>query len=899
MSLWSRLRSWSRANLGRSRMESEMDAELKFHIAAYAEDLVRSGVPGREAMRRARLEFGGIERAKEECRDATGVTFLESIAQDTRYGLRTLRKSPGFTTVAVLTVALGIGANTAIFTILNSAALRLLPVSHADQLVTIGQNVRAANGSIHRNVHDDETFVSYAEYKTYARENSVFSGLLAYSSFTDTTLGGDKPRPILGTLASCNYFDVLQVRPLLGRFFTDSECSAPGESPVVVLGYAAWRETFAGDRHIVGETITLNRTLFRVIGVAPSEFAGTEVMASSFWAPLTMEKSFRPASDYLTDDDLSWLALIGRLRPGVSMRQAAANLSVVASGLNSLQPGRITTVTLGRATRLSAPSLRTPLLMIGGLVLGAVGLVLLLACANIANLLLARAARRRKEIAVRLTLGACRGRLIRQLLTESLVLALIGGVAGALGSFWSVGAIVRLVVAHLPISPEFSLSLNADSDFHTWFYALGLSILTACFFGLVPALRSSSADLTLAMKDDGAYSQTGTTSLGRLRNSLVGIQVAVCMLLLLASGLLLHGLYRAQTVDPGFRMKGVTAVVYNLATSGYRQPRAAAFQQQLGGRLASLPGVDEVVQATSIPLGNSHDGTGFSRPNGRNEYAVEYNNVSANFFQALGIPVLEGRTFTDAEERAGTHVVVLSQSTARGFFPAQNPIGQLLRGDDPVIGKFVQWRVVGVVADAQVADLGNSGKLYLYEPAGPLQQAGLNLMVHSGPDPDITKEIAAVCEDLDPNLPVTIGPLSETLEFWRAPARVASVLSVTLGALALMLASIGIYGMVSYSVSRRVREIGIRVALGADSRDVMWLVVRQAMCPVVMGALVGVVLCGLVSSIFSAILFGISPLDPSSFVLMPAFLLAVALLACYVPARRAIRIDPMVALRDE
>ena len=891
-----RLRSLFRKNA----VDSELDTELRFHVERQIAANVSAGVSEAEARRTAMREFGGVEQLKEECREMRKVNWIQDLAQDIRYGLRMLRKSPAFTTIAVLTLALGIGANTAIFTILNSAALRLLPVPHADQLVTIGQNIRSANGNMHRNVHDDDSFVSYSEYRAYAKENRVFSGLLAYSAFTETTLGGNKPQPIMGTLTSCNYFNVLEIRPELGRFFADSDCAAPGESTVVVLSDSAWRGTFAGDPAIVGKPVILNRTSFRVIGVAPPGFEGTVAVASSFWAPLTMVKAFRPADDFLGDDDLSWLAMIGRLKPGVSSRQAEANLSVVASGLNSLQAGRITTITLGRATLLSMPSLRTPILIIGGLIMAAVGLVLMLACANIANLLLARAAGRRKEIAVRLTVGASRGRLIRQLLTESLLLALLGGAAGALASFWSVAAIFGFAIAHLPKSPELAFALHINSDFHTWFYAFTLSVVTACLFGLAPALRASRADLTLAMKEDGAHSRTGTISAGRLRNFLVGSQVAVCMLLLLASGLLLHGLYRAQTIDPGFQMKNTEAVVFDLSSAGYTPQRAAAFQQQLHDRLAALPGVDEVAQATCIPLGNSHDLTGFSTPDKSKNYEVEYNHVSPNFFRVLGIPVLQGRGFTDAEARSGAHLVILSQSTARRFFPGQNPIGQMLHGGGEPNSGVADCQVVGVVADAQVATLGDSRKLYLYETAGPAQQPDLKVMVHStAADPAIAKEIDSITAGLDPELSVTIAPLTDVLEFWREPARVVSVLSVILGMIALLLASIGIYGMVSYGVSRRVREIGIRMALGADNRDVMWLVVRQAMFPVFTGALVGMILCAAVSTIFSAILFGVSPLDPGSFVSMPLFLLAVALLASYIPARRAMRVDPMVALRYE
>ena len=884
----------------RSAVDGELGEELRFHVEQQIAANIAAGMPATEARREAMREFGGVEGLKEECRDMRKVNWLQDLAQDIRYGLRMLRKSPGFTAIAVLTLALGIGANTAIFTILNSVALRLLPVPHADQLVTIGQDVRSTKGSIHRSVHDDATFVSYSEYKTYAKENRVLSGLLAYSAFTETTLVRDKPAPIMGTLTSCNYFDVLEIRPERGRFFVDSDCAAPGESAVAVLSDAAWHSTFAGDPAIIGKSITLNRTSFRVIGIAPPGFDGTVAVGSAFWAPVTMVKAFRPTYDYLGDNYMSWLAMIGRLTPGVSTQQAAANLKVIASGMNSLQKGRITTVTLGRATSVSMPSLRSILLLIGGLIMAAVGLVLLLACANIANLLLARAVGRRKEIAVRLTVGASRGRLIRQLLTESLPLAFIGGAAGALASMWSIAAIFHLAMAHLPIDPGITFTPHITSDFRTWFYAFALSVITACFFGLAPALRASRVDLTLAMKEDGAHSQTGTTSAGRLRNFLVGLQVAACMLLLLASGLLLHGLYRAQTVNPGFEMNNIEAVAFDLSGAGYTPQRATVFQQQLQNRLAALPGVNEIVHATSIPLGNSHDDTGFSTLDKSKDYQVEYNHVSANFFHVLGIPILRGRTFTDDEERSGARVVILSQSTARRFFPAKNPLGQTVLGGDPYSGKWVSWQVIGVVADAQVANLGDSSKPYVYETDGPAQQQDSKVMVHTAmADPAIGKQIDSIAGVLDPELSLTIGPLSGALEFWRAPARVVSVLSIILGTIALLLASIGIYGMVSYGVSRRVREIGIRIALGADNRDVMWLVVRQAMFPVLAGVIMGMLLCAAISTIFSAILFGVSPLDPGAFVSMPVFLLAVALLASYIPARRAMKVDPMVALRYE
>ncbi len=878
----------------RSGADGELDSEMRFHLEQQIAANISAGMSPAEARRAALREFGGVEQLKEECRDMRHTNYIHDFVQDLRYGLRVLRKSPGFTVVAVLTLALGIGVNTAIFTIFNAAALRLLPVLHAEQLVAVGQKVRRANGPIHRSVHDDETFVSYSEYRVYAKDNSVFTGLVAYSPFMEANLAGDKPTPLMGTLTSCNYFDVLAVHPALGRFFTDSDCRAPGESAVVILSDSFWHSMFAGDPSIVGESVTLNRTSFRVVGIAPPGFDGTVAIASSFWAPLTMQKALKPDRNYLADDYMSWLAMIGRLKPDVSAQRAAANLGVIASRFNHLQPGRVTTVTVDSATLLAMPSLRTAISIIGALIMAAVGLVLLLACANVANLLLARAAGRRKEIAVRLTVGASRARLIRQLLTESLLLAFLGGAVGALASVWSVAAIFNLAMAHLPIDPEIAFALHITSDFHTWFYAFALSVLTACMFGLAPALRASRTDLTLAMKEDGAHSQTGAISAGRLRNFLICAQVAVCMILLLASGLLLHGLYRAQTVNPGFLMENIEAVAFDLGTAGYTQQRAAVFEQQLRDRAAALPGVDAVAQAEIIPLGNQHDMTGFSTPENGKDYEVEYNCVSPSFFPLLGIPILQGHNFTDQEARSGAHLVILTQSTAHRFWPRENPIGKTVHGET------ADWQVIGIATDAEVATLGDPDKLYLYRPAGPNEQSGLNLMVHSGaPDAAVSKAILDIAKNLDPNLPVTVAPLAGNLEFWRAPARVVSVMSGILGVLALLLASIGIYGMVSYGVSRRTREIGIRMALGAHNRDVMQLVLRQAMSPVVIGIVIGAGCCAGVSRLLVDMLFGVSPWDPISFVCMPLFLFVVALMASYIPARRAMRVDPMVALRYE
>jgi len=882
-----------RALLRRDAVENELEDELRFHFDREVEKFLQAGLTPTEARRRARLAVGGSEQIKEECREARGVHFLETLGQDIRYGLRMLRKSPGFTVVAILTLALGIGANTAIFTLLNAAILRLLPVPEAGRLVAVSQEVRRLNGPIHRNVHDDASFVSYSEYQAYARDNGVFRGLLAYSPFTELDLGGVHPQELIGTLTSCNYFEVLEVHPALGRGFADSECAAPGAGAVVVLGDELWRSTFGANPSIIGKPIMLNRVPLVVIGIAPAGFSGTLPVAAAVWAPLTMQNALEHHRDRLADDYMSWLAMIGRKKPGISDQEVAADLGVIASRFNRLQTGRITTVTIAPATLLATTSLRSLLLVIVGLMMGAVGMVLLLACANVANLLLARAAGRRKEIAVRLALGAKRGRLIRQLLTESLLLAFLGGAAGSLLSIWSSSALFQFAISHLPIAPV-TFAISLAPDFHVFLYAFALSVITAGLFGIAPALRASRLDLTLAMKEEGAESQTTSHSRGLLRHALVGTQVAICMILLLVTGLLLRGLRRAQTVDPGFRMENIEAVSFNLRAAGYTPANAAAFQRELVDRVRSVAGVDAVAQAFALPLGSDFSSINFSTPGKSEDYDVEYNYVSPNFFPLLGIPILQGRNFSESEAQSGAHVVILTQSTARRFWPGGNPIGKQLRGDSG------DWEVIGVAKDVQVATLAESGTMYLYHPAGPDSQLALHLMVHSTGDGGATANaIRAAAKEIDPDLLVTVAPLASNLEFWRKPSRVVSMLAGMLGGLALLLASVGISGMVAYVVSRRVREIGIRMALGAESRDVMGMILRQAMLPVAAGALIGTGLCACVSWIFSRLLFGVSPWDPVAFVCMPTLLMLVALVASYIPARRAMRVDPMVALRYE
>jgi len=814
--------------------------------------------------------------------------LISAFWTDLRSAARVLRSNPGFTAVAVLAIALGIGVNTGIFTVLNGVALRPLPVPGASEVVSVYQTMRGLKS---RNVHGAESFFSWPEYETYRDGNHVLAGLAAYEPFLQVTLGGERPQQLFGQLTSCNYFDVLDSPPALGRSFSESDCAVVHESAVAVLSDALWRSSFAADPSIVGRKIVLNRLPFTVIGVAKPGFQGTEPIPSAFWAPVTMQFNLERDVDWLEKPDISWLVLLGRTKPGVSRAQVRADMAVIAGRIDQQTPGRRTTLQIDTGTLLSLPEARKLVNVVGAILLTAVGMVLLIACANVANLLLARAASRQKEIAIRLSVGASRSRIIRQLLTESLLIALLGGALGSMVAVWSFQAILAFIVAHMPHGTP-PLAVGVGPDIRVLSFALALTLVTGIVFGLAPALQASRPDVNAALKQ--ASGADGRTRDGFLRSALVGTQVAVSMVLLIAAGLLLRGLYEAQTIDPGFEMKNVASVAFDLRGQGYDDKRAGIFQRQLMEKLATLPGVESISQAGNSPLSDNHRGSEFTLPAKSEKYPVEFNEVSPEFFALLNIPIVHGRNFTAAEARTGAPVVIATESTAQRFWPNQDPLGKTIHMDD------ADSQVVGVVKDAQVSHLARSNETYLYLPAGPKEQLRLQMLVRSAAGfAAADKEIRAAIHSLDPDLVVDVGRLEDNLEFWRGPSRIVATLAGSLGALGMLLACVGVYGVVSYAVSRRIREIGIRMTLGADAREVRALILRQAMQPVAIGGLIGIAACAAVSQILKSMLFGLSAYDPVAFLAVPLVLLSIALAASYIPARRATRVDPMVALRYE
>jgi macrolide transport system ATP-binding/permease protein len=890
MSLLRNISSGLRSLFRKEQVDQELNEELGAYLEMAAEEKIKQGMSRKDALRAVRLERGNLEVTKEVVRSAGWESFVETFWQDLRFASRMLRKNPGFTAAAVVTIAMGVGINVGIFSVLNGATLRFLPIPRAEQIISVSQ---IFHGRASRNTHGETSMFSYPEYLDYRNHNHVFSGLLAYMPFVEATLTGGKMQRLLGTLTSCNYFEILNEHPAQGRGFIDSDCAAPSANAVVVISDELWRGTFASDPRLVGKRIVLNRTAFTVVGIAPPRFTGTEPVPSAFWAPVTMQEALDSGRNYLADDNVSWLALLGRARPGVTMQQVRADLAIITGRIDQFHPGRTTSLAIHTATYFGRPEERDFLLPAASVILAAFGLVLLIACANVANLLLARASSRHQEIALRLSIGASRWRIVVQLLTESLLLSLFGGTLGSLLAFWSFASITQFVTSRLPHEVS-TLTVNVAPDFRVLAYALALTLFTGIAFGLTPALQSSRLDLNTALKNGGSHSGPDRKSGRFLRNTLIGAQIAVCMILLLAAGLLLRGLYYAQTVNPGFEMKGVVGAFLNLRVQGYDEGRATVFIKRLREHIAALPGVTEVAQAECAPLSHDFSADHFTVPGRGEKILIEYNHVTPNYFSVVGIPIVRGRGFAP-DETPDAPGIIVTESTARRLWPGEDPLGKTLREDT---GR--EYSVIGVAKDAQVSHLGELDTTYLYYPSGPQDNVRTYVLVRSAAGFTTTaKHIRDAVQSLDPDVPVDVTTLEDYLEIWRTPSRIVAALSGVLGTLALLLASIGVYGMVSYSVSRCVREIGIRIALGADGAEVMHLVLGQAMRPVLIGGLVGMIGSAAVSHVFSSMLFGLSALDPIAFISVPFFLLAVALVASYIPARRALRVDPMVALRYE
>jgi len=869
--MWTRIRSWARAMLRRARMESEMDAELRFHIEAFAEDLVRSGVPRPEALRRARIEFGGIERAKEECRDARGVNFVESILQDLRFGLRTLRKNPGFTAVAVMTLALGIGANTAVFTVVNGVLLRSMPFPEADRLFLVSLNTGFQQ-------FDGQPEVSDRDYLAFRGQEQSFEQVTSFSQGTTANLtGAGDPVHIPVAYVTTEFFPTLRTNPVIGRGFAAGE-DEPGRDNVVVLSNELWKERFGAHREILGKTVRLDGISRTVIGIMPPgfEFPGVKV-----WMPLAIR----------VDDNSFMRPVVGRLRSRVTPQQALAELKTVAKHLG---PERDRIPRILPLKDLLVANIRPSLLVFAG----AVAFVLLIACANVANLFLARATGRFQEMAVRSALGAGRWRLMRQLLAESTLISLAGGAAGILLAFWGVRALMALAPAGKVPRMEM---IRIDG----WVLAFtfGLSVTTGVVFGLVPAFRATS---------HGARESLGPAARGviggreRIQSALTVSEMALALILLTGAGLMLKSFLRLRAVNPGFSTHSVMTTTVDLPDSEYRTAnQMQAFHTRMLGELSRLPGVLAAGAVNWIPLGEIlAEGTfqveGSKRPPG---FMVDKPCVSPGYFKAMRMPVLRGRDFTESDSATTPGVVIVSQTVAQTLWPGQDPIGKRISMEDEP--KPEDWlTVVGLVEDVKQQGLAKGSEPAIYQPYLQVPQPfflnHMTFVVRTALPPDsVAAGMRAVLRNVDKNQPIAITSMDSLVATTTAEPQFQTRLLATFALVALALTIVGIYGVLAYAVAQRTREIGVRMALGAQSRDVMQMLLRKALVLMSMGIILGGAGGFALTRVLTKFLFEVKPTDVPTFAAVALTLVLSALAACYVPARRAMKVDPMVALRYE
>lgn len=810
---------------------------------------------------------------------------MSTLTHDLRFGWRQLRKRPLFTILAIASMALGIGANSAIFSLVDTILLRPLPVSEPRQLVEV-------YGTLHKGA--DITLQSWLNYKDYRDRNPVFSGLITYRVVVASLSHDGNNERIWGYLASGNYFDVLGVKPILGRAFTPEEDKTADAHPVAILSYACWQKRFASDPAIIGRTVSLNGRTFTIIGVAPKDFVGTEIaFAPQFWTPMMMAKTIEIGSKWLDQRDSDNLFTVGRLKRGISIPQAQAALETLTAQLAAEHPRE----NAGRGVRLIPPGLflpdiRNSVFALSGVLMAIGALVLLLACVNLANLLLARTTERRKEIAVRLAVGASRHRLVRQLLTESLMLSLAGGACGIVIAAW-----INRLVGAIKLPMDFALLFDLRVDWRVMVFTLAISIATGVAFSLIPALQSSKPELIPALKDESAGFRSS-----RLRNSLVIAQVALSLVLLIAAGLMVRSLQAAQRMRPGFNPENAVALSFDVALQGYDEAKGRAFHKKVLERARAVPGMTSVALTDNLPLSINYS---FTTIYVEGEAAMSTSDlplavpmdVSPDYFRTLGVP-LRGRDFTADETKEESRHLIVNETFARRFFPGQEPIGKRVNFTGP--GKPF-WEIIGVCGDGKYNSLGEEPKPALYRPI--LRDYSTPATLVARTNIDTSSALTALrreMQQLDPTLPLMeVKTLREHMRIPLFPARVAATALGSFGILALILAAVGIYGVMSYVVAGRIREIGLRMALGAQSRDVRRLILRQGMSLAVIGSIIGLAVAFAATRFLTSLLYGVSAHDFSTFGLVSLLLAGVAALACLLPANRATRIDPMRALRAD
>jgi putative ABC transport system permease protein len=869
---------WHRLWL-RKKMEEELEKELRFHLDQHTADLIAQGLDAEEARRRARLALGGTEQVKEQCREARGTRWLEDLWQDLRYGARTLMKKPGFALVAVITIAAGIAANTTIFSLADALILRPFNFPNQERLVMVWERGENEGGF-------DYGSVAPGDFNDWREQSQSFELLIAIDQRSFDLTGAHQPERFGGHGVSAGFFDALGVKPALGRAFLPGE-DEPGRDQVVVLKHSLWERRFGSDPNIVGRTLTLNAKTFTVIGVAPPDF-NFPLNGGEMWAPLAFDEKAKQ------ERGRNYLQTMGLLKTGVSIAQADADLDAISRRAQRLFPN----ADAGRSANVGglaedfvgiAQMYVTPLI-------GTVAFVLLIACANVASMLFSRALGRQKEITVRLALGASRWRIVRQMLTESLLLALAGGVIGLLLSVLAVDllrdAMPEDYAKFIPGWDHFSVNRTA------LLFTLGISMLTGVIFGLMPALQASNPNLNETLKE-GAKGALSTGSRHRLRGALVVAEVALSLVLLLGAGLMIRSFVAMLRDDTGFNPHSVLSFNLSLSGENYSEAQRRGFYDQLLKRLETRPGV-VVAGATSIlPMSNNNEGTTFEivgRPpfeKGRGP-AANYRVVTPGYFDAIGMSLRRGRDFTAGDNEQAPGVVIINETFARRFFPNQEAVGQRI-----IIGRPME--IVGVVGDIKDLGLDKVPRQALYVPYAQNPRTNMGVALRTAAEP---AALAAAARDevmkLDTALPVSnTKTVERMIHEHTSSKRIMTAMMSVFAAIALLLAGVGLYAVMAYAVSQRAHEIGVRMALGARSGDIMRLVTGQGLKLTLAGLALGMAGAFALTRVMEPLLYGVAPTDPLTFILISMSLACVALLACWIPARRATKVDPMVALRCE
>jgi predicted permease len=872
----------------RERLDHSMEEEVRFHIAERAADLQRSGVPMAEAERRARLEFGGIENYKEQCRETRRFHGIHRFFADLRFGFRMLLRSPGFALLAILCLTLGIGANAAVFSWVEGILFRPYPaVAHQERLVALTGTARGEAGA---------TALSWPDFLDLQRNCTLFDSFFV-TKITGTTLSvGDRADVTTGSIVSANYFDAIGVHPILGRGFEPGEDSGRNAHPVTVISYQLWQGRFKGDPQIIGKTQRLDGVPHTIVGVTPQGFYGTFVgWAMQFWVPASMEELFESGGYKLEDRGARWIEAYARLKPGVTREQAQQEITSVAKRLEADYPE----TNRGRSINLW-PLWQTPFNNAGALLptleimLAVAIFVLLIACANVGNLLLVRSFARRHEMTVRLAIGASRQRLVKQLLTEGLILSVFAIGGGLLVAHWCRHALALL----LPARGGVSMYLPGEIDWRVLAMSAGVCLIATLLLGLVPAMQTGNLDLAGALKAESA-GVVGGSRKAWVRSGLVVIQVSLSFVLLVGAALLLQSLQRIRTTNPGFSTHEVLHTAVNLVSAGYDAPRSRSFQDELIDRVKAIPGVESAAFARMTPLSyGSFSSTPIAvdgyQPPPEEQPIVQYNEVGPDYFLTMGIPLLSGREFNRADDEKASLAAIVNETMAAKYWPARNPIGQRLQ----VKRRWMQ--VVGVAKDSKYLSVRETPIPFFYVPLLQNFDIGTSLNIRTRMSPEtmaaaLTREVHA----LDRNLALfEVITLQEQVDRSTAPQLVAVTLVGVLGGLALLLAAIGLYGVMTCAVSQSTRELGLRMALGATPSHLLRVVMSRGMALTAAGIIGGAAVALASTRLLGYLLYNVSPRDPLSFATAFLIIAIASLAASFLPAWRATRIDPLRSLRD-